>query len=459
MKNYRTHITTIYLLIIILIYTIFFSVLTTLRHETLQTGIYDLGIYDQTLWNIIHRRFTLGHFSPILIFVAPLYWIWCSPKILLIFQSFSLAIGAVPIYLLAKRKLDNTKLSLSLSIAYLLSLHLHGVNFFDFHPLALGIPLILFAFYFIEIEKYILFFIFLIFYFMCREEMYLIGFMIGLYFAITKKNIKMGMYISISSLIALLIIGYIIIPYQSHLRFLSDYKYYNLANKTLCKIIGIIFMPHNKIKYILSLFLPVMGFPLISGWGLLLIIPQMFGVLLSCNRKLFTIGFYQYSAAIIPFIFILSVYGISKIKKTKPLINNLISVYLIALGIIFNFIWFSKYFKLKEYKITEHHRLINKIKKLIPQDASLMANNLIGAHLSQRREIYNFEDLAEWPDRVRNKTDYIVIDTKTLYPYAIDKLKEILSAKEYGIMYYEDGYIILKKGYNSRLNDKILASH
>lgn len=477
-ENHKSIFPAIYLSVVIIVYTIIFSTITILRHETLATGIYDLGIFDQALWNTINGRLLKGnvvtenilgiHFFPILIFIAPLYWVWADPRVLLLFQSFILAIGALPLYLLAKEKLKDTRLSLSLSTAYLLSLHLHGVNLFDFHPEALVVPLVIFAFFFLEIKKYILFSIFLIFSFMCREEMSLMGFMTGLYIAISKKRMKVGVSISILSIITFLVITYIVFPYfgsKPYLYFSPEYKYFKLQNRNFYEIIRLIFIPH-KIKYIVSHFLSVMGFPLLSGWGLFLVIPQMIGVLLSSSREVYTIGFYQYSALIIPFIFVTSVYGISNLskssfftdKKGRFVLSYVVTSYLIILGIIFNFLWFSKYFKPDEYRIKKHHRLIDKIKGLIPPDASLIVNNRIGSHFSQRKEIYNFEDLVERPDRVRNKTDYITVDTKTLYKYAVSKLRDILSEKEYGVMYYEDGYIVLKKGYNPQRNDEILAS-
>lgn len=478
-KAYKSLLPYLYLLIVSIAYTIIFSAITIRRHQTLQTGYYDLGIIDQTLWNIINGSkfciFNYGilsrnilHFSPILIFISPLYLILPDPKVLLVLQSFMLALGTIPLYLLAKKKLNDIKLALSLATGYLLSLHLHGVNLFDFHPVALVVPFLLFAFYFFEIEKYFLFSAFIILTFLCREEMLLIGFMIGLFVAIKKKKKWLGLTISILNILAFLAIAYIIFPYFTGGKypfFSFECKYYKFANKDFYEIFKVIFMPH-KIKYILSLLLPVMGFPLLSGWGLLLIIPQMAGVLLSSYRPLFTIGFFQYSAPIIPFIFILSVYGISKFRRYY----YLISTYLIAAGLVLNVLWFSEYFYLGDYKITEHHRLISKIKNLIPRDASLIANNRTGAHFSQRKDIYSFENLFEQPDRNRtdrisdyNIAEYIIVDTKTfyknLYEPTMNKLKEILSAKEYGVMYYEDGYVILKKGYNTYLNDRILSSH
>ena len=66
--------------------TAFLIVLSLSHHHALGTG-YDLGIYDQVIWNLSHGRIwetTLvyetggyyDHFEPILALLTPLYWLW-----------------------------------------------------------------------------------------------------------------------------------------------------------------------------------------------------------------------------------------------------------------------------------------------------------------------------------------------------------------------------------------------
>nr|MBA3531964.1 DUF2079 domain-containing protein [Ardenticatenales bacterium] len=89
--------------------TAFLLLLALLNHRALGTG-YDLGIYDQTIWNLSQGRIwqtTLvyetggyyDHFEPILALLVPLYWLWPDVRVLLIVQAISLGLGSLPIYL------------------------------------------------------------------------------------------------------------------------------------------------------------------------------------------------------------------------------------------------------------------------------------------------------------------------------------------------------------------------
>ena len=72
---------------------------------------------DIAIWNTAHGRFLqeikgdsistrlTDHFEPIFALVAPIYWLWDDVRALLILQAVCLALGAWPIYLLARRRL------------------------------------------------------------------------------------------------------------------------------------------------------------------------------------------------------------------------------------------------------------------------------------------------------------------------------------------------------------------
>src|SRR3954452_18237317 len=81
---------------------------------------FDLGNMVQAVWSTAHGHFLqtsdpsgaqvsrLGsHVDPFLAVLAPLWWIWSSPLILLAAQSIAVASGALPVYWLARKHLDN----------------------------------------------------------------------------------------------------------------------------------------------------------------------------------------------------------------------------------------------------------------------------------------------------------------------------------------------------------------
>src|SRR2546423_14597512 len=68
------------------------------RHDHFASNAFDLGVQDQTVWGYSRLQMIpntvemipnlLGdHFHPILMAVAPLYWIWDDARVLLLMQA------------------------------------------------------------------------------------------------------------------------------------------------------------------------------------------------------------------------------------------------------------------------------------------------------------------------------------------------------------------------------------
>lgn len=90
------------------ILSIFYSFLSVIRHNNYQSGAFDLGIFDQAIWqyghfvipfNTIKERFILGdHLTLTLPLFAPLFYIWDDVRILLITQAIWIAFSSVAIF-------------------------------------------------------------------------------------------------------------------------------------------------------------------------------------------------------------------------------------------------------------------------------------------------------------------------------------------------------------------------
>ena len=131
-----------------------FSALSILRHRAFNTGRYDLGNMVQTVWNTAHGHFlqmTSGdgvqisrlaaHFDPILAAFAPLWWIWPSPEMLLVVQAVAVALGALPVFWLARKHLGSERAGLGFALVYLLYPATEWLTLNEFHPVALACPL------------------------------------------------------------------------------------------------------------------------------------------------------------------------------------------------------------------------------------------------------------------------------------------------------------------------------
>ena len=112
------HAPTILLWIFILAYILFFSAYSLQLHATLNSFAADLSFIDQPMWNSLHGRFlerTLGdqqvprvaeHFEPIIVPIALVFYLWDDVRAILIIQTLALALGAVPVYWIARKALS-----------------------------------------------------------------------------------------------------------------------------------------------------------------------------------------------------------------------------------------------------------------------------------------------------------------------------------------------------------------
>lgn len=148
-----------------------YSALSIIRHNHFQSGGFDLGIYDQAVWqyahfqwpyNTIKDRFILGdHLTLTLPLLAPLFWFWSDARMLLIFQAVWVSFSAFAIYKIAILRLTNITRSryvcqwtaFCLAVVYSLFYGIQYLVYFDFHPVAIGVGLLVWTAYFLESGK------------------------------------------------------------------------------------------------------------------------------------------------------------------------------------------------------------------------------------------------------------------------------------------------------------------
>ena len=109
------------LVITSLVIALIFLIPKLFQHAAAHTGDMDTGNYSNLAWAIGHGegfsgsvtgRHHLGeHFSPIMIFIAPIYWIWPSAYVLMILQALAAAGTIVGVLHLADREMRGRKKS------------------------------------------------------------------------------------------------------------------------------------------------------------------------------------------------------------------------------------------------------------------------------------------------------------------------------------------------------------
>jgi len=474
----------------IAIYIVIFGVVTSLRHYNFQTQAWDLGIFDQVVWNIsrgngmsttlefVQNHFAV-HMSPILFLLAPGYLVFPSPYFLLILQTIALALGAWPLYLLAKKVLfvkssTSDKIPLAITTAYLLYPSLHWVNWFDFHPIAFLVPAFLAAFYFAEKRRWGLMSLFLILAASAQEDAVLVVAFFGIYL-IFKKEWKIGLTIFLLSILYFLLSIKFIMPYfGGGLLRIDRYAQLGGSFSEIAKnffihpslFISTIFQ-WQKLIYLFWLFLPVAFLPLLAPREWILLIPGIAQNLLTNYAPQFASA-YQYDSALIAGIFIAAIYGLKKAiglfagfaaatpraptalrrsreesKKTNGfLVIGLATIVLLAFFIRSPISPFN--FPAELFKKSEQTYAFQKMIERVPENASVAAHTQIVPHLSQREKIYmlGYEPALE-PDIILiDGSDYFGFGSPEFFASHIQKYAD---SGKYSVEILNNRYYILKK--------------
>src|SRR5262249_29159964 len=141
-----------------------------------------------------------SHFEPILAAFVPLWLIWPSPYMLLTVQSIALALGALPVFWLARKHLNSERAAFGLALVYLIYPPLQWLALDEFHPGALACPLLLYAFWYLDEDRLVLFGVFAFLACTTREEMPLIVAGMGVWYAITRKKWAFGLGVAAAGL-------------------------------------------------------------------------------------------------------------------------------------------------------------------------------------------------------------------------------------------------------------------
>ncbi len=271
-------------------YFILYSALAVLRHESYHSFRFDLGLFDQVFWNSTQGRpfestmsqalavphSLLGdHFSPLLLVLMPFYMAFPHPETLLVLQTFALALGAWPVYLLTRLRLP-PGYALAWVAVYFLFVPLAYINLYDFHEIVLSVAPLGFALYFLERGRRGWFLFSLLVTFLVKEEMALVGVGFGLYALLGKRDWKLGLGVLIGSLLAFAAVIQVAIPFFAEGR---TYPYIKLRYAEVggspggivttlltdpLRIARALLEP-KKIYFAIAIFGPVLGLSAVAG--------------------------------------------------------------------------------------------------------------------------------------------------------------------------------------------------
>jgi len=525
------------ILISMVAYAITFSYFTCLKHYTFSSYAWDLGIFNQALYSTLHGKvfyYTVEsyvnvegsyfaiHFSPILFLLIPFYAISPRPETLLILQSCILALGALPLYLLAREVMKDKRSALLTGLVYFLHPAIHGANWFDFHPQAFY-PFLMFSMYYFFIRKrWILYTLFTFLTLMVMEwsafmvillaaNLLLMEFGFNFYKSLKGKEISTLIRCFIAKrervvLTSTALLGVAWWYFASYLQGLfplnPTFKHVIRAISAWRILFGtergdfqplllipqyvlmypqrafdaLLFDYHIKFLYIMLLLGPLLFIPLRSRLFLSYII-LLIPCLLANDRVLYMIG-NQHPLHIIPFIFLAFVDGFKSIngrKLERPLIVAtllLITSTSPASPMSHAFLgetqllWYPK----SRLTVDEVVRLGHQLIDLIPANASVLATNSLFPHVSSRLNVYAIplfhtldEAIADYVSKLIDRSDFVLLRIGEYGKGAgLYVLEKVSNDPSFGLYAVSNEIVLFKRGYKGEpvdLSSRIFTAY
>ncbi|HET9887952.1 MAG TPA: DUF2079 domain-containing protein, partial [bacterium] len=313
------------------------------RHESFSSSAYDLGIVDQAVWNaaagrdlqssIMGYHFFGEHFAPILYALVPFYEIAPEVRVALIFQSFALAIAAIPIFLLARRILGPLAAS-GFVLLYCAYTPARNVNLFDVHEIAFATPILLFACWFLETRRNVALAMACFLALLCKEEIGLVVAGMGIYLFWVRRERAWGAAFFILGFAWIAAAVLVVIPHFRGTGYAFVDRYASIGRtpaevlKTLLTHPWIpfvkIFEP-GRLKYIVEMFGPLSFLSFAAPAQLLLGAPTFFLSILSDQPAQYSTTFH-YTAPLTPFVFYSAIHGCANLVRLAARLPALLRI-------------------------------------------------------------------------------------------------------------------------------------
>ena len=497
----------------ILVYTAAMSWYTISKHNSFTTYAWDLGIFDQSFWTTVNLgmvfvntceqhlvesgSFFGVHFSPILFLLVPFYYLHQSPVTLLALQSLIIGLSAYPIFLIARERLTE-ETAAALAVIYLLNPALHGVNSYDFHVQSL-LPLI-FNYLLLytlrwDTKRMVAASILAL----SVQEQVVIVMLSYVAFLVVHRAYQgakwrepgavRGEIMPILAVLTVTVLWWALSASVLH-HFNPDVSQHLKAGQNFAILevdspaeipLRVITDPDKAFRavsydwfdknvYMLSLFTPSLFLGFLSPATLIPTAPWFAVSLLSNYPPYYRLGF-QYPTLVIPFIYVSLIRGLKRLKMSlkeknsvslKAVLTGLLVINVASSVALSPLSPFTDGFSLSPAYIkpcaSQRSRRLTEMLTLIPPDASVLTQDNIFPHVSNRLDAYVMvPEIAQDPETWRRanstlmalRTDYILLDMET-DPHSTAKTAfHIVAGGNYSLLAFYDNIYLYERGNRS----------
>jgi uncharacterized membrane protein len=456
-------------------YVAVFGTLTYQQQSNYGTYGFDMGIYDQGIWLVSHFRnpfvtirgldYFGHHVNIITLLFVPAYWLGAGPHFLYAVETVWLAAGAIPIWLLGRDRLENSWLPLGLCAAYLLYPSVEWINQWQFHPDALIITPLMFAYWLATRQRWGWFWVAVAISLSCKEDAGLAVFALGICLWLKHRRRAYGLITAIAGATWFLVCTKLIIPLANGGAAPFYVTNFPGLGTSIFSIIGnFVFHPNRWIKsvfarsrwtYYAQVFWPVALLAFLEPLVLLIAIPQLLVNTLAATSDADNIHFFL-TAVVVAGVFLATVEACGRRGRTAAGRRFMVGL-TVAAALAANVAWSPSPISVNFHtgywvQSGPQDRAINEAISIVPNDASVAATYNIDDHMTHRASIYEYPNpwiVTNWGISLRkppdpSKVDWLVLDTRAIGNQTA-LYTALIVKKEFSVLFSEEGILVLHR--------------
>jgi uncharacterized membrane protein len=395
------------------LYALVFGRLTWVQQSHFGTFGFDMGIFDQQIWLLSRfkepfitlRGLSLwgNHVNPNVFLLVPIYWLGGGPHALYVVETLALALGAVPVWLLARDRMHDEWSALVVSFAYLLFPSLEWINWWHFHPEALAVTPLLFAWWFAGKRRWWPYAVCVVLVASCKEDAALVVLALGVLVAIYYSK-RAALFTILGGAAWLTIALRVIMPGATGGASPFYLGRFSALGHSLPQIVFNIFFHPSKVwrlsfkadrlSYYRMMLSPV-AFLAVLDPAVLVCLPAVLVNVTSNFGYTHEIQ-YQYQALVLAGLFIGTCEACSHLA-TRPGLRHAVMGILAATALAANVAWSPSPMGVKFHSgiwalQNPDEAVLNFAVAMVPKNAGVSASYNLDSHLTHRVHIY------EWPN-------------------------------------------------------------
>lgn len=383
------------------------------RHDRFGTFGFDLGIYDQAIWLMSRFKppfitlrglpFWGTHANPILVLFVPFYWLGAGPHFLLVAQVASQGAGAVAVYLLARDRFEARWPAVAMAGVLLLHPTYQYLIWEFFHPDALALGPLLFAYWAARARRWNWFAVAAVLALACKEDVALAIVVLGILIA-ARGDRRIGIVTSAVAAAWFMLATRVIIPFSNGIgpfydSFFGEFgKSASQVTKNVLahpgKAVDVATRP-NRMSYYRMMFAPVAFLPLLALPTLLIGAP-MIGINALSSFPYQQEIRYHYAALVLVAIILATVEAIAWLGRTatsRAFLVGLVAATSLASTVAWGPAPISTKYRSGLWALYPDIRtpIREKAMRLVPSRAPASVHYNFAPHMTHRERIY------EWP--------------------------------------------------------------